>query len=256
MNIIFLLVINVLLSCNPQLEVEKNKIINHEGEFKLNQLKFDRVKSAYNDNYLHVKEKLNKKGIDINDFDLYLRAFKQEKELEIWAKKPNSAYIHIETFPICASSGKIGPKRKQGDGQVPEGFYHIDRFNPLSSFHLSLGVNYPNASDKILGNQKNLGGDIFIHGNCVTVGCLPMTDRLINQIYIYAVEAKNNGQESIPITFFPFKMNDKNYLSILTTEKNKPLYSALKHGFEYFEKHRQLPSIFFKDDGSMIVSEQ
>ncbi len=109
--------------------------------------------------------------------DILLRAYKQESELELWAKnKKDKQYTLLKTYKICASSGTLGPKRKQGDIQVPEGFYVIDRFNPVSNFYLSLGVSYPNASDKILGVKGALGGDIFIHGNCVTIGCLPISD--------------------------------------------------------------------------------
>jgi murein L,D-transpeptidase YafK len=99
-------------------------------------------------------------------------------------------FLHIKTYTVCATSGLIGPKRMQGDLQIPEGFYYIDRFNPYSNFYLSLGINYPNTSDRILGDKNNLGGDIFIHGDCVTIGCLPITDSEIKELYIFCVEAK------------------------------------------------------------------
>ncbi|WGU69538.1 L,D-transpeptidase family protein [Capnocytophaga canimorsus] len=124
--------------------------------------------------------------------------------------KKEHTYRKIISYPICSRSGKLGPKRKQGDGQVPEGFYHIDRFNPSSNFYLSLGLNYPNLSDKRKSKVHDLGGDIFIHGACVTVGCLPMTDNYIKEIYLLATYARNNGQNKIPVYLFPFKMTDKN----------------------------------------------
>lgn len=86
--------------------------------------------------------------------------------------------------------------------QVPECFYNIEIFNPASSYYLSLGINYPNLSDKIKGEKSKLGGDIFIHGSTVTIGCILITDDKIKEVYIYSIYAKENGQNKIP---FPFK---------------------------------------------------
>ena len=133
----------------------------------------------------------------------------------------------------------------QGDEQVPEGFYYIDRFNPMSKFYLSLGLNYPNRSDKRKGKAGSLGGDIFIHGSCVTIGCLPMTDTHIKEIYLLAVHAKNNGQSKIPVYIFPFKMTDQNMATYKARYKdNKELtlfWENLKPGYDKFTKyHREL----------------
>ena len=113
---------------------------------------------------------------------LFLRAFKREQVLELWAGPKTGSLTLVKTFPVCARSGTLGPKRRLGDLQVPEGAYRIDRFNATSNFYLSLGVDYPNASDRILGTPGRLGGDIFIHGDCVTIGCLPITDDLIKEL--------------------------------------------------------------------------
>ena len=186
-------------------------------DFKSQQKQFSRVKTAYTDKEKLVKELFSAKGIDISSMNLFIRAFKHERDLEVWSKSASQEkYQLIKTYSICSSSGELGPKRKQGDGQVPEGFYHIDRFNPSSNFYLSLGVNYPNASDKILGNKGNLGGDIFIHGDCVTIGCMPLTDDKIKEVYLMAVEAKNNLEKNlpagrqVPVHIFPFRMNEAN----------------------------------------------
>jgi murein L,D-transpeptidase YafK len=78
-----------------------------------------------------------------------LLAYKEEQELELYAKnKAEVTFKKIARYSICQKSGQLGPKRKQGEDQVPEGFYHIDRFNPASFYHLSLGINYPNAADQ------------------------------------------------------------------------------------------------------------
>jgi murein L,D-transpeptidase YafK len=140
-----------------------------------------------------------------------------------------------------------------GDNQVPEGFYYINRFNPNSNFYLSLGINYPNNSDKILSKSKNKGGDIFIHGNCVTIGCIPITDDHIKELYIYAIEAKCNGQENIPVHIFPTKLDDdglKGLTQKYGSEKQLVLFwENLSAGYKYFEKNKDLPTITVGKNG-------
>ncbi len=177
--------------------------------------------------------------------------------MEIWLKsKGANEFKLFKTYAICSSSGVLGPKRKQGDGQVPEGFYQIAVFNPYSSYHLSLGINYPNASDKIIG-KGNLGGDIMIHGSCVTIGCIPLTDTYIKEVYILAVEAKNNGQQTIPVHIFPTRLNEKG-MSFLKDEfdGNKTLlnfWNNLKQVYDYFEKNKKLPKIKVNKDGTYAI---
>ena len=137
----------------------------------------------------------------------------------------------------------MGPKRKQGDNQVPEGFYHIDAFNPFSNFYLSLGLNYPNQSDRKKSKAANLGGDIFIHGDCVTIGCLPMTNDKIKEIYIYAIQARQSGQLKIPVYIFPFRQTDENMKKYKSTYQNNQellgFWNNLKVGYDKFQKDFQ-----------------
>lgn len=178
--------------------------------FLINQKGFSRVRDAITEKESLVIKNLSNHGIKPEESNILFTVFKEENEFNIYAKKKSDeSYKKIATYEICESSGELGPKRKQGDLQVPEGFYHINRFNPMSSFHLSLGLNYPNASDRIKSKYSNLGGDIFIHGDCVTIGCMPMTNDKIKEIYLYSIFAKNNGQTKIPVYVFPFKMTDK-----------------------------------------------
>jgi len=142
----------------------------------------------------------------------------------------------------------------QGDGQIPEGFYHIDRFNPSSTFHLSLGLNYPNKSDRILGRKGSLGGDIFIHGDCVTIGCMPITDEKIKELYLITVEARNRGQRTIPVHVFPGKMDEKGmgYLmkNYMDEKKLLKFWENIKVGYDYFDRKKKLPMVSIKRDGS------
>ena len=103
---------------------------------------------------------------------LLILAFKREATLEVWASDGEAQnYLLLKLFRICASSGEWGPKRRYGDGQVPEGFFEIDQFDPESAFYPSLWVSYRNRSDRVHGSRANPGGDIYVHGNCVTIGC-------------------------------------------------------------------------------------
>ena len=123
---------------------------------------------------------------------IYIRSFKYDSEMEVWVKnKQNEKYKLFKTYKICALAGSLGPKRMAGDYQVPEGFYYINEFNPRSLYHLSLGLNYPNASDRMLCDLSQPGGDIYIHGSCVTTGCIPITDGQIEELYVLAAHAKD-----------------------------------------------------------------
>lgn len=138
------------------------------------------------------------------------RAYKSERQLELWIGNEAGPLKLYKTFPVAAASGTIGPKRKEGDKQVPEGVYFIDRFNPRSSYYLSLGLNYPNTYARAVGDPKQPGSDIFIHGSNVSIGCLAMTDDGIREIYPLALDAKSAGQTRIPVLIFPCKMTREN----------------------------------------------
>jgi len=224
--------------------------------FRSTQQKAARVKAAYNEKWEGLKKELTLKGFDANNFEMLIRVFKQNKLVEIWIKSKGAKQFQLfKTYDICYYSGDLGPKRKQGDGQVPEGFYNVAVFNPYSNYHLSLGVNYPNASDKIIG-KGNLGGDIMIHGNCVSIGCIPITDNYIKEVYLLAVESKNAGHNTIPIYIFPIKMDDKGikYLNDSYASNNTLLnfWKNLKTGYDYFELNKNLPKINVDSKGNYL----
>ena len=228
--------------------------------FKNEQLKYSRVRQAYEDKETNMLDLLAENSIEKNKLRIYLRAFKKEKKIELWAKNnTDKTYQLIKTYDICRTSGSKGPKRKQGDRQIPEGFYHINRFNPYSNFYLSLGLNYPNKSDKILGVKNNLGADIFIHGACVTIGCLPITDNHIKELYIICIEAKNSGQNTIPVSIFPTELSDANFKKLQSKYESDSdkigLWTDLKLGYDIFNDTKKLPSIGFQSNGRHNVRE-
>jgi murein L,D-transpeptidase YafK len=225
-----------------------------QTDFLTEQKKFERVRTAFKEKKDLVEKKVIANQLTLNNINIILIAYKDNDLLEIYAKsKEEKTYKKITSYEICARSGELGPKRKRGDFQVPEGFYHIDRFNPTSNFYLSLGINYPNLSDRRKSKFSNLGGDIFIHGSCATIGCLPMTDDYIKEIYLLAIHAKNNGQEKIPVYVFPFKMTDDNMTSYIAKNKeNKELISFwnnIKTGYDRFVKNREELTISIAENG-------
>ena len=131
-------------------------------------------------------------GVTYPPMQVMIRAYKSERKLEVWGGDSASSPLkRLVRYSILAASGTLGPKRQEGDRQVPEGWYTIDRFNPKSAYLLSLGLNYPNAADRKISTATNLGGDIFIHGNSVSIGCMAMGDPAIEEIYTMARMAKN-----------------------------------------------------------------
>lgn len=195
------------------------------------------------------------KGLQWPAKNIYIRSFKYDSQLEIWVSNSRKEpYRLFKTYRVCALAGSLGPKRMQGDYQVPEGFYYINEFNPNSNYYLSLGLNYPNTSDRILGDPVKPGGEIYIHGSCVTVGCIPVTDQQIDEIYILAAHAKSAGQDYIPVHIFPIKYDNKKsaaYLSTLTKtdEKLKQFAARLEAVYDHFEITRQLPVIMTDSRG-------
>ncbi|HIJ54418.1 MAG TPA: L,D-transpeptidase family protein [Planctomycetes bacterium] len=128
---------------------------------------------------------------------------KYEKQLEVWACGGENRFKLIRTYPILAASGRLGPKLKEGDRQVPEGLYRIESLNPNSMFHLSLRVNYPNEFDRRQANREsrtNLGGDIMIHGSNASIGCLAMGDGAAEDLFILAAET---GIDKISVVLSP-----------------------------------------------------
>lgn len=210
---------------------------------KQEQLQYERVVEAYEAVGEKTKQMLTSVGVDSDSFEVYIRAFKFEEKLELWAKSSNQEnFTLVETYNFCSNVGQLGPKRKEGDKQIPEGFYELSKFNPESFYHLSLKVNYPNESDSVLSDQVSPGGLIFIHGGCRTVGCIPITDEKIKELYVFCLEAKNLGQEKISIHLFPARLTDEN-MHLMRHQYDDQLidfWQQLKPGFDYFEKTRKV----------------
>jgi murein L,D-transpeptidase YafK len=218
--------------------------------FVREQLRFSRVRQARAASEASIQQLFRQRRISYPAAEVFVRVFKRERELELWVRPASSNRFELlRTYPICALAGVLGPKRVQGDGQVPEGFYSIDLFNPASSYHLSLRIDYPNQRDQRSATQTHpLGGDIFIHGGCKSDGCLAITDEAIQELYWIAVTARGEGQENIPVHIFPTRFDDEASIRKLERAYHGDravleFWESLRPGYDFFQKTHQLPVI-------------
>lgn len=206
-----------------------------------------------------VKKQFDEKKLAWPPSSVYIRSFKYDRLLEVWVKGDRKdAYKLFKTYKVCMQSGTMGPKRMEGDYQVPEGFYYINEFNPNSNYHLSLGLNYPNASDRILSDSARPGSAIYIHGNCVSTGCIAISDIPIEEVYVIAAHARASGQDFIPVHVFPVKYNVRKsfeYMSENTKGKEtlQKFTARLKEVFDFFEEKKQIPVIMVNRSGEYVV---
>ncbi len=207
-----------------------------------------------------IKKQFEEKNLNWPPQSIYIRSFKYDRLLELWVKNNDTdSFSLFKTYKVCMQSGGIGPKRAEGDNQVPEGFYYINEFNPNSNYHLALGLNYPNASDKILSDAVKPGSEIYIHGNCVSTGCIAIQDLPIEEVYFIAANAKASGQDFIPVHIFPVKYNVKKSLNYLTESiKGKQVVHKyilnIKAVYDYFELNRKLPLIMVNQKGDYLIN--
>ncbi len=217
---------------------------------------YPRVKVAYQEKEKGLKADLKKIGVNLSNVELLLVGLKKERDLQAWVRnKGSKKYQLFRKYPFCSFSGELGPKRQMGDGQIPEGLYKISYFNPWSNFYLSMKVNYPNRSDKIRGKRGSLGGDIFIHGSCVTIGCIPITDDLIKELFVLSVEANRNRK--VGVFLLPQALNPEN-LDLLKKEfpeqKNAHmLWAELMPVYQFFEKNASLPKVYTDKKGKYYI---
>ena len=116
----------------------------------------------------------------------------------------------LKSYKVGLGGQPIGDKKYEGDGKTPEGVYFIDRFNPNSRYHLSVGISYPSAQDVAHAAMMGLrpGGDIMIHGlgpegrmlakqrRDWTAGCIAVTDEEIEEIFAML-------QPGVPVFVYP-----------------------------------------------------
>jgi murein L,D-transpeptidase YafK len=237
-----------------------NSVLHAQGSFVQVQKSMSKPSTAFSRFEDTLQKQFETKKLSWPPKYMYVRSFKYDKQLEVWVKgDKKDQYKLFKTYKVCMQSGTLGPKRFEGDFQVPEGFYHINEFNPNSNYHLSLGLNYPNASDKILSDAEKPGSAIYIHGNCVSTGCLAITDLPIEELYVMGSYVKDAGQEFIPVHIYPVRYNQKKSEEYLQEAiKNNPsiekFSSNLKEVFNYFEAKKNLPIILVNEAGEYLIN--
>ena len=189
-----------------------------------------RIENIDNKVWNRLENNLNLAGYKMDyPREIILAAFKEEQNLQVYAKDYTGIKL-IKEYPFTAFSGKLGPKLKEGDRQIPEGIYKVEYLNPNSSYYLSIKVNYPNEFDKsksILLNSKEMGGDIFIHGKSATIGCIPIGDEAIEEVFVLTQKAINNEVKVI-ISPKDFR-NDDTYPQINSIDWENELYDIIKN---------------------------
>ncbi len=183
---------------------------------------------------------MQEKGMTKED-PVLIRTYKQEAEFEVWKKDSSGRYALLKTFPMCRWSGQLGPKRKEGDRQAPEGYYAITpaQMNPNSNYHLSYDIGYPNAYDRAHGGT---GSYLMVHGDCSSAGCYSMTDKQIEEIYALVREAQSAGQKAVQMEAFPFRFTAAN-LARHRLDPNMAFWRNLKEGADRFEVAKVEPKV-------------
>ncbi|WP_224241895.1 L,D-transpeptidase family protein [Hyalangium gracile] len=206
----------------------------------------DRVAAARQNRTRALTELFAAAGLSYPPEELYLRAFKEERQLEVWAGARGQPLVKVKTYPFCAASGELGPKRQRGDLQVPEGFYTINLFNPRSNFHLSMRVSYPNESDRLLG-RKDPGDAIMVHGNCVSIGCIAIEDEPIEELYVLTLDSHAKMGRQVPIHIFPRRLDAEGLAELKklphATEALLAFWQGLEPGWRFFEETRRPPQV-------------
>jgi murein L,D-transpeptidase YafK len=205
-----------------------------------------------------LRKQFEAKGLKWPAKYIYMRSFKYEKELEVWVKNDiQDTFRLFKIYKVCHTSGKMGPKRRQGDLQVPEGFYYISEFNPNSNYHLSLELDYPNLSDRVKSSATDPGGDIYIHGSCASIGCIPILDDQIEEVYMLAAISRQQGQDYIPVHIYPIRYDLPPSVVFLKNQVKEDkewvkFNTELEASFNYFKMCHRLPVVAVNSKGDYV----
>ncbi len=212
------------------------------------QARAQRVRAARKRRLEDIRKLFATAQLDYPPAQVLMRVFKNEDLVELWARRRRQRiYVHLKDYDVCQRSGDLGPKRRRGDMQVPEGFYTITAYNPTSSFLLAMLVSYPNRSDRIRKSGRDPGGDICIHGDCVTIGCIPLTDRWIEELYLICLDTSRRSGNPTLVHSFPGRLGGEAWEKLKKKHADEPglirFWEELKVGYDRLEKTR-IPARF------------
>ena len=219
------LVAPLLAGCNDSLESIDLSKVSNKLEYQLSG---------------KIVEEMRKKGM-AKTSPIMVRILKEEGMLEIWKARSDQRFEKLVDYKICAWSGRLGPKVKEGDRQAPEGFYQLSQanLNPNSKYYLAINTGFPNAFDRANGR---FGTNLMIHGACSSSGCYSMTDEQVLEIYALARDAFRGGQKTIQLQALPFRMTAEN-MARHRLSPNYDFWKMLKVGYDNFEVTKRPPEV-------------
>lgn len=221
---------------------------------------FSRVEAARERQAAALRELFARAGVD-GSGQLLIVVFKAERRLELWGfSRRRGRLVAVAAYPMLATSGMLGPKRRSWDHQIPEGFYRVAALNPASLYHLSLLVDYPNRSDRLLGDRRDPGDDIFIHGDHVSDGCIAIGDRAIEQVYLAVLDSRAAGHD-VPVDIFPCRFSDPGCRALLRRDSEgktglASFWGNLAAGFELLERSGIPPRVSVDASGRYVFSQR
>jgi murein L,D-transpeptidase YafK len=215
----------IMLSACQQEDVLDVSRIQGKAELRLSNATLSRMKAL---------------NVDRNA-PIMIRIFKEEGVMEVWKANTANRFVMLKSYQICAWSGMLGPKTKEGDRQAPEGFYDITpaQMNPNSRYYLAFNIGYPNAYDRSLNRT---GSNLMVHGACSSSGCYSMTDAQVQEIFALAHDAFAGGQQAFQIQAFPFRMTAEN-MARHKASPNIEFWKMLKVGYDQFEISHRPPVV-------------
>lgn len=212
-----------------------------------------RSEAAYASLKPQLEQALKAKGLKLGS-PVYLRLTKEPAELTAYVSDEDGAFKPFRTWPVCSVSGTPGPKLREGDGQAPEGFYTVKpaQMNPVSGYHLSFNLGYPNAFDRANGRT---GSFLMVHGSCVSIGCFAMTDGVIEEIWTLMQAAYEEGQTSVDVHVFPFPMTQEN-LAAQRGSEHLPFWLSLAPAWTQFGQTARVPRLEVSGKAYQVLGAQ
>ena len=192
-----------------------------------------------------LREALAGKGLEFGA-PVFLRVFKEEREMELWVfDKEGKEFRLFRTYRVAGMSGGLGPKLREGDGQAPEGFYHVTpaRMNPASNYHLAFDLGFPNGYDRSKGRT---GCHLMVHGGRASAGCYAMTDEKVEEIYTLCDAALKGGQGFFRVHCFPFRMTAEK-MEEHSGHEWAGFWENLREGHDWFEEKKTPPDATVKE---------
>lgn len=208
-----------------------------------------RSKTAYAAQETPLKTAMAGKGLVLGR-PVFLQITKEPAELTAYVQDADGRFQTFRTWPICAVSGDLGPKMREGDLQAPEGFYKVTpaQMNPASSFHLSFNLGYPNAYDR--ANDRT-GSFLMVHGSCASVGCFAMTDEGIEEIWTLMQAAFEGGQTAVDVHIFPFPMTQQ-AMARREASPHAAFWESLKPAWDKFSATGEVPTVSVRNSAYQV----